>query len=220
MMQSMIECQQLTKHYQGNITIFDKLDFSLAKKELVFITGPSGTGKSTFLNLIALLDTPTQGNIIVNGNALNKFRAKDIAHYRSQLGLLSQTPKLLMDQSVFDNVALPLVIRGVSGSTLTKRVHAALDCVNLLPKVKQKAIFLSGGEQQRVGLARAIVHKPMLLLADEPTGNLDPSLSWEVMKLFVQLNETGMSVLVATHDLALIAGTRHRIVTLKRGQLC
>jgi cell division transport system ATP-binding protein len=220
MLHAMIECQHLSKHYPNKVTLFDKLDFSLAAKELVFITGASGVGKSTFLNLIALLDTPTQGNILVNGRSLKQLKVRERAQYRSQLGLLPQTPKLLMNQTVYENVALPLVIRGGSGAAITKRVHAALDCVNLLTKVKQKSGDLSGGEQQRVGLARAIVHKPMLLLADEPTGNLDPQLSWEVMKLFVQLNEAGMSVLVATHDLALIAGTRQRIVTLKKGQLC
>lgn len=216
----MINCQQVSKIFSGNHLILDKLNFTLDKKELVFVTGVSGSGKSTFLNLIGLLDKPSLGSITVNGQVLQNLKSKAIAHYRSQIGLVSQTPRLLLDHSAYDNVALPLMIQGISGNVLCKRVHAALDCVGLLPKAKIKAVGLSGGEQQRVGMARAIVHRPMLLLADEPTGNLDPNLSYEIIKLFMQLNETGMSILVATHDLALIAGSKHRIVTLKRGRLC
>lgn len=136
------------------------------------------------------------------------------------LGITFQAPHLLNDHTVFDNVALPLKIQGLSLPMLTKRVHAALDMVGLLNKEKMFPSSLSGGEQQRVGIARAVVHKPAILLADEPTGNLDPSLSSEVMKLFAQFNQAGVAVLVATHDLALIAGMRHRIVMLKGGRLC
>jgi cell division transport system ATP-binding protein len=146
--------------------------------------------------------------------------ARHIARYRTKLGITFQSPHLLHDRSVYANVALPLQIQGVAPQLITKRVHAALDLVGLLPREKMLPIHLSSGEQQRIGIARAVVHKPALLLADEPTGNLDPALSADMMKLFSQLNQVGVSVLIATHDLALIAGMKHRIVMLKGGAVC
>ncbi len=167
-----------------------------------------------------MLDAPSSGQIIVDGVRLNHLKKRDVSAYRSRLGITFQSPHLLNDRSVFDNVALPLVIQGESAAMIAKRVHAALDMVGLLNKEKMSPLHLSGGEQQRVGIARAVVHKPKVLLADEPTGNLDPSLSADIMKLFAQFNQVGVSVLVATHDLALIAGMKHRIIMLKEGRLC
>jgi cell division transport system ATP-binding protein len=167
-----------------------------------------------------MLETPSSGQIVVNGIRLNQLKKHDIAAYRSSLGITFQSPHLLNDRTVFDNVALPLQIQGMTPVMISKRVHAALDMVGLLTKEKMLPLHLSGGEQQRVGIARAVVHKPALLLADEPTGNLDPSLSSEIMKLFEQFNQVGVSVLIATHDLALIARMKHRMVMLKGGRVC
>lgn len=211
---------QVSKRYPGSFQALSQLNFSLQAGEMAFLTGHSGAGKSTVLKLLALLERPTSGQIIAHGIRLNQLKRKDIAAYRSQLGVTLQTPCLLPDRSVFANVALPLQIQGMPSSLITKRVHAALDMVGLLHKEKQWPLCLSGGEQQRVGLARAVVHKPRLLLADEPTGNLDPKLAVEIMALFEQLNQTGMSVLIATHDLALIARMKYRIMMLKEGALC
>ena len=216
----MISFNQISKRYPGGFEALSQVDFSLEKGEMAFLTGHSGAGKSTLLKLIAMLERPSSGQIVVNGLRLNQLKKKDIANYRSTLGITFQSPHLLNDRTVFDNVALPMQIRGVASQMIAKRVHAALDMVGLLQKEKMRPPQLSGGEQQRVGIARAVVHKPALLLADEPTGNLDPSLSSEVMKLFAQLNQAGVAVLVATHDLALIAGMKHRIVMLKGGRIC
>lgn len=216
----MITFNEVSKRYPGGYEALGHVNFSLAKGEMAFLTGHSGAGKSTLLKLIAMLDKPSSGQIVVNGMRLDQLKKPDIPGFRSRLGITFQTPHLLHDRSVFDNVALPLQIHGFSQQALAKRVHAALDRVGLLRLEKMLPAHLSGGEQQRVGIARAVVHKPALLLADEPTGNLDPALSAEVMSLFQQFNEAGVSVLVATHDLALIAGMKHRIVMLKGGRVC
>lgn len=216
----MITFNQVSKRYAGGYEALSEVNFSLEKGEMAFLTGHSGAGKSTLLKLIAMLERPSSGQIIVNGVHLNQLKKRDISSYRGSLGITFQSPHLLSDRTVFDNVALPLQIQGVAPQMITKRVHAALDMVGLLNKAKMQPPQLSSGEQQRVGIARAVVHKPALLLADEPTGNLDPGLSAEVMKLFAQFNQVGVAVLVATHDLALIAGMRHRIVMLKGGHVC
>lgn len=215
----MINFEQVSKRYPGGVEVLNQVNFSLGKGELTFVTGPSGAGKTTLLKLIACLDAPTSGQIKVNGIHLNQLKKRDIAHYRSSIGITFQSPHLLSDRSVFDNVALPLQIKGLTRLMMVKRVHAALDMVGLLSKERMLPSHLSQGEQQRVGIARAVVHKPNLLLADEPTGNLDPSLSTEIMNLFEQFNQVGVSVLIVTHDLPLIAGMKHRIVTLKGGRI-
>lgn len=216
----MIQFDQVSKRYLGGFEALSQVNFFLEKGEMAFLTGHSGAGKSTFLKLIAMLETPSSGNIIINNTRLSELKKKDIPNYRNKLGITFQSPNLLNDRTVFDNVALPLQIQGIASALIPKRVHAALDMVGLLTKEKMLPSHLSQGEQQRVGIARAVVHKPVLLLADEPTGNLDPSLSSEIMKLFVQFNEVGVSILIATHDLALIAGMKHRIVMLKGGRMC
>ncbi len=216
----MITFDQVTKRYPGGFEALSQVNFSLQKGEMAFLTGHSGAGKSTLLKLIALLEWPTSGQLMVNGLRLNQLKKRDVAAHRSQLGITFQSPYLLNDRTVFDNVALPLQIQGMAYPMIAKRVHAALDMVGLLSKEKMLPIHLSGGEQQRVGIARAVVHKPALLLADEPTGNLDPKLSTEIMTIFEQFNQVGVSILIATHDLPLIAGMKHRIVMLKGGRMC
>jgi cell division transport system ATP-binding protein len=216
----MIIFNQVTKRYTGGFEALTQINFRIDKNEMVFLTGHSGAGKSTLLKLLAMLESPSSGEIIVNEQPLNMLKKSQIAHYRSQLGITFQSPHLLNQRSVFENVALPLLIKGESQGVVTKRVHAALDMVNLLNKQKMLPLHLSCGEQQRVGIARAMVHKPSILLADEPTGNLDPELSSEVMAVFSQLNQVGVTILIATHDLPLIASMRHRMITLKGGRIC
>jgi cell division transport system ATP-binding protein len=216
----MITFKEVTKRYPGGFEALAQVDFAVQKGEMVFLTGHSGAGKSTLLKLVAGLEAPTSGEIEVNGVSLKQLKKGDIPAFRSGLGITFQSPTLLNDRSVFDNVALPLHIQGLLPHVIQKRVSTVLDMVGLLSKQKLCPMHLSQGEQQRVGIARAVVHKPALLLADEPTGNLDPSMSADVMKLFAQFNQAGVSVIVATHDLALIAGMRHRIVMLKGGRLC
>lgn len=216
----MIEFKQVSKRYPGGHEALRSVNFSLEQGEMAFLTGHSGAGKSTLLKLIAMLELPTSGQITVDGLHLNRLTKKDAATFRTRLGITFQSPHLLNDRTVFDNVALPLEIQGHAPQMIAKRVHAALDMVGLLAKERVLPLHLSGGEQQRVGIARAVVHKPKLLLADEPTGNLDPALSTEVIKLFEQFNQAGVGVLIATHDLALIAGMKHRIVMLKEGRAC
>ena len=216
----MILFNQVSKRYSGGYEALSQVNFAMDKGEMAFLTGHSGSGKSTLIKLIGLLDRPSSGQIDINGRCLNRLKNNDVSRYRASLGLIFQFPRLLTDRSVFDNVALPLRIQGLPAQQVPRRVHAALDLVGLLAKAKANPLRLSGGEQQRVGIARAVVHKPFLLLADEPTGNLDPDLASEMMQVFAQLNQVGVGVLIATHDLALIAGMKHRILTLKGGRLC
>lgn len=216
----MIQFKQVSKRYPGGFEALNQVNFSLEQKEMLFLTGHSGAGKSTLLRLIALLERPSEGSIFVDGRPLETLKKREIAQHRLNLGITLQTPHLLNDRSVFANVALPLQIQGAASSVITKRVNTALEMVGLLKKANMYPMQLSGGEQQRVGIARALVHKPSLILADEPTGNLDPSLSAEIMSLFEQLNQAGVAVLIATHDLALIASMRYRIVLLRQGRIC
>ncbi len=215
----MIEFKQVSKRFLGGFDALSQVDFSLKKGEMAFLTGHSGAGKSTMLNLIAMSERPSAGSIIVNGYDLSKLKSRQYPVYRQNIGIIFQSPNLLKDRSVFANVALPLQIQGIKPYIVKKRVHAALDMVSLLNKEKMLPQHLSGGEQQRIGIARAIVHKPALLLADEPTGNLDIELAIEVMNIFSNLNQAGVSALIATHDLPLIAQSKHRIVVLKGGRI-
>lgn len=215
----MILFDRVSKRYANGHQALQEVSFELRKGEMAFLTGHSGAGKSTLLKLIAMIEGNTQGQIFLDGQNLNRLSKRRIPYLRRSMGIIFQNPKLLMERSVFDNVALPLVIAGVSRSEIGKRVRAALDKVGLLSKEKLQPPSLSGGEQQRLGIARAVVHKPDLLLADEPTGNLDPMLSAEIMQLFAEFNQVGVTVLVASHDLALIATMKHRMMSLKNGQL-
>ncbi|ROH88715.1 cell division ATP-binding protein FtsE [Stagnimonas aquatica] len=218
-MPDIIHFHRVSHRYEGSGDVLSDVTFTLAKGEMAFLTGPSGAGKSTLLKLVALLERPSRGQIVVNGQNLAGVRRGQIPAFRQQIGVVFQNFNLLYDRSVFDNVALPLVIRGIGHDDIGRRVRAALDAVGLLGKEKVSPITLSGGEQQRVGIARAIVAKPQLLLADEPTGNLDPEMAREVMQLFQRFNEVGVSVLVATHAVGLIKKLPYRVIHLERGQL-
>ncbi len=186
---------------------------------MVFLTGHSGAGKSTLLRLLLMLETASRGQVVVNGRNLGKTPLKHAPVVRRGIGMIFQDHKLLSDKSVFDNVALPLLIAGIRYADIRKRVRAALDKVGLLHKERAWPLTLSGGEQQRVGIARAIVGMPPILLADEPTGNLDPELSRELFELFRQVNAQGVTVLIASHDLALIREMGQRVLVLSKGRL-
>ncbi len=215
----MIRFINVSKRYPNGQEALQKVSFQVKPGEMAFLTGHSGAGKSSLLKLIALIERSSQGQVFVEGQNLNGIKHKDIPFLRRKMGLIFQNPRLLKERTVFDNVALPLIIDGYRHQDISRRVRGALDKVGLLDKEKTYPDFLSQGEQQRVGIARAVVNKPRLLLADEPTGNLDPDLSREIMGLFNQFKKVGVTVLVASHDLALIAGLKHRILTLKGGQL-
>ncbi|MES2883436.1 MAG: cell division ATP-binding protein FtsE [Pseudomonadota bacterium] len=215
----MIHFHRVSHRYEGSGDVLSDVTFTLAKGEMAFLTGTSGAGKSTLLKLVALLERPTRGQVMVNGQNISSVKSRQIPAFRQQIGVVFQNFNLLYDRPVFDNVALPLVIRSIGHDDIGRRVRAALDAVGLLGKEKVMPMTLSGGEQQRVGIARAIVAKPQLLLADEPTGNLDPVMALEVMELFRRFNEVGVSVLVATHAVGLIKKLPYRVIHLDKGQL-
>lgn len=215
----MIIFDNVYKRYPGGQEALKGVSYHLQKGEMAFLTGHSGAGKSSVLKLIALIERTTRGEVVLDGKNLSRVRRGQIPYLRRKIGVVFQDHNLLHDRSVFDNVALPLIIEGLHYSETGRRVRAALDKVGLLGKEKFQPVQLSGGEQQRVGIARAVVNRPPVLLADEPTGNLDPALSWEIMKIFEQFNQVGVTVLVASHDLDLIAHLDHRLLTLKQGEL-
>jgi len=215
----MIRFVNASKRYSSGFDALQNVNFHMAPGEMAFLTGHSGAGKSSLLKLIALLERSSRGQVIVNNQNLAKVPRRRIPYFRRNIGIIFQDHQLLFDRTVYDNVALPLIIAGFSHKDIGKRVRAALDKVGLLGKEKKYPITLSGGEQQRVGIARAVVNKPPLILADEPTGNLDPELSAEIMNLFQDFSDVGVTVLVATHDIALISQLPYRTLTLKDGKL-
>jgi cell division transport system ATP-binding protein len=214
-----ITFDNVNKRYASGQDALVRISLEVPRGDMVFLTGHSGAGKSTLLRLLTAIERPTKGSILVAGQNLNRLRNSQIPYYRRNLGIVFQNHQLLFDRSVFDNIALPLAVAGCSKREVGRRVRAALDKVGLLDKEKHNPITLSGGEQQRVGIARAVVNKPAILVADEPTGNLDPQLSQEIMQLFSDFNAVGVTVLVASHDLELIARMRRRVLTLQAGQL-
>ncbi|MAC45558.1 MAG: cell division ATP-binding protein FtsE [Oceanospirillum sp.] len=215
----MIHFTNVSKRYENGYEALKHLDLTINKGEMCFLTGHSGAGKSTLLKLIMRMEKATNGQVVVNGENLTKMSKSKIPALRRNIGVVFQNHQLLFDRSVFDNVALPLLIEGADPKMIGNRVRAALDKVGLLKKEKLNPIMLSGGEQQRVGIARAVVKKPPIILADEPTGNLDPKLSSEIMHLFEQFNEREVTVLIASHDLDLIARMGKRVLTLHEGSL-
>ncbi len=215
----MIRFENVFKRYPTGREALSGVSFNLERGEFAYLTGPSGAGKSTLLRLIALIERPTRGTVLINNQNTARISRGRIPPFRQRLGVVFQDHKLLYDRSVFDNVALPLVIAGASRREIERRVRAALDQVGLLGREAHAPITLSTGEQQRVGIARAIAPRPDVLIADEPTGNLDPDLSREIMELFTRFNEVGVTVLVATHDLELIERLHHRQLKLVAGQL-
>ncbi|MEJ2107133.1 MAG: cell division ATP-binding protein FtsE [Acidiferrobacteraceae bacterium] len=215
----MILFDKVSKRYPGGYDALRVIDFELQRGEMAFLTGHSGAGKSTLLKLIALIERPSRGVVVVNDKNTAKVGRWRLPYYRREIGIVFQNNRLLMDRTVFDNVALPLVVAGAPSGDLGRRVRAALDKVNLLKKERAMPITLSGGEQQRVGIARAIVNRPELLIADEPTGNLDDELSTEIMDLLLDFNDHGTTILVATHDLRQVARLRQRVLGLRAGEL-
>ena len=215
----MISFKSVSKRYPPQFDALRELSFDLPTGEMAFLTGHSGAGKSTLLKLIMRIEKASSGQVIVNGRDQGLLKGKQVAFARRDIGMVYQDHNLLDDRSVFDNVALPLIISGMPPRDIPNRVYAALDLVGLKHRAKAMPLELSGGEQQRVGIARAVVGKPSVILADEPTGNLDPQLAVEVMNIFEDLSRVGVSILVATHDLALIARFRHRLLTMQAGQL-
>jgi cell division transport system ATP-binding protein len=215
----MIQFTNVSKRYPGGHDALSDVSFHMEKGAMAFLTGHSGAGKSTLLKLIALIDRTTRGQLFLDGENVTRISNRRIPYIRRKIGFIFQDHHLLFDRTVFDNVALPLVIAGYPHKEIGKRVRAALDKLGLLNKERVYPITLSGGEAQRVGIARAVVNKPMLLLADEPTGNLDPELSRDIMTLFGLFNDVGVSVLVASHDIALIEQMDYPVLQLAHGKL-
>jgi len=213
-----IRFDHVWKRYPNGREALSDLSLELDRGEMAFLTGHSGAGKSTLLKLIALIERPSRGTLVVNGQNTSTVARSKIPAFRRQIGVVFQDHKLLMDRPVYDNVGLPLVIAGVPEKEIDKRVRAALDQVGLLGRERNRPIELSTGEQQRVGIARAIVAKPALLIADEPTGNLDPDLAVEVMNIFKRFNEVGVTVLVASHDIHLIERYGMRRIIIEGGR--
>lgn len=215
----MIRFDQVSKRYEGGKEALSRVSFEMADGEMAFLTGHSGAGKSTLMKLIIMMERPSQGQVFLQNLNLNRLGPAQIPHIRRSVGVVFQNHQLLFDRTVFDNVALPLIVAGYQSREIGRRVRAALSKVGLADKENRFPVALSGGEQQRVGIARAVVNKPPVLLADEPTGNLDPELSAEIMNLFQQFNQVGVTVLIATHDLELVRRMKLRQLTLANGQL-
>lgn len=215
----MIRFSEVFKRYPDGGDALKNIGFRLAPGEMAFLTGHSGAGKSTLLKLITAIERPTRGQVWIGGENISRIKPRKVPYLRRRVGVIFQDHKLLYDRTVFDNIALPLVVAGLKHAEIRRRVRAALDKVGLLRKERAYPITLSGGEQQRVGIARAVAGKPPLLLADEPTGNLDPALSLEIMNLFAEFNRVGVAVLIASHDLELIRQLGYRQLVLDHGEL-
>lgn len=215
----MIRFDQVSKRYAGGREALREVSFELGQGEMAFLTGHSGAGKSTLLKLVILMERASQGQVFVAGVNLNRLAARQLPALRQRIGVVFQDHQLLFDRSVYDNVALALAVAAVPPREAGRRVRAALSKVGLAGRERQYPQTLSGGEQQRVGIARAVVNKPAILLADEPTGNLDPELSQEIMQLFSDFRQVGVTVLVATHDLALVREAGCRQLALHEGRL-
>jgi cell division transport system ATP-binding protein len=215
----MIAFSQVTKRYPGGLEALRGISLTIEAGELVFITGASGAGKSTLLKIAAAIERPSSGSVIVNGQNIGALRPRAVPYLRRKFGLVFQDQKLLFDRSAFDNVLLPLAITGFERREAARRVRAALDKVGLLAKERSLPVTLSGGEQQRLAIARAIVHRPAILIADEPTGNLDAAYAAELGELFRSFNQVGVTVIIATHDVAFAARLKPRMVALKEGKL-
>lgn len=215
----MIRFQDVSKRYPGTGAALSGISLHVEPGEMLFLTGRSGAGKSTLLKLIAHIERPSSGQLFVQGRNLNRMRRRQIPGLRQRIGIVFQDHRLLMDRPVSENVALPLVVAGLRRPEIERRVRAALDKVGLREKERMPPLALSSGEQQRVGIARAVVNTPPLLIADEPTGNLDPELSRDIMHLFRSFNQIGVTVLIASHDLELVRELGKRILVLDAGRL-
>lgn len=215
----MITFNQVSKRYPGGFDVLKNVSFELAKGEMAFLTGHSGAGKSTLLKLIAAIERPNAGSVLVNNQNVSALKSGALPYLRRNLGIIFQDHKLLFDRNVFDNVQLPLQICGFEHKESAKRVRAALDKVGLLNREKANPIALSGGEQQRLCIARAIVNRPSILLADEPTGNLDAEYAEEIMTIFESFHQVGVTLLISTHDAGVLRNSQVRVIELKQGEI-
>ncbi len=215
----MLKFERVSKRYHETGEVLTDISFQLKAGEIAFLTGHSGAGKSTLLKLIGVMERCSQGDIWLDGENLCQAKQRQLPFIRRKMGFIYQDYKLLQDRTIFDNVALPLIIAGFSYQEVLRKVRAALEKVSLTGKEKKYPYALSGGEQQRVGIARAIVNRPPIIIADEPTGNLDPDLALEIMNLFVSFQQLGVTVLIATHDISLIDKMNHRVLKLSQGRL-
>lgn len=215
----MISFKQVSKRYPGGYAALKNISFEVDAGEMLFLTGHSGAGKSTLLKLIAAIERPNGGLVSVNGQNIGKIKSGAVPYLRRNLGLIFQDHKLLFDRNLFDNVMLPLQIAGFDHRESAKRVRAALDKVGLLKREKAQPIALSGGEQQRLCIARAIVNRPSILLADEPTGNLDADSANSIMEIFKSFHQVGATLLISTHDENILREYKGRKLTLKQGEL-
>ena len=218
-MSSMLRFDNVSKQYRGGHVALADVTFEVQRGEMLFVTGHSGAGKSTLLKLIHLGERPSRGAVLFGERNLLKVRGRRVPLHRRDVGVVFQDHRLLADRTVFENVALPLILRGMRRGEIAKRVRSVLDRLGLGARERALPTQLSAGEQQRVGIARALVGEPQLLVADEPTGNLDPALSAEIMTLFAALPERGTSVLIASHDLGLVRRLKKRVLVLDQGRL-
>ncbi len=218
-MSLMIQLEKITKKYRENVPILKKISVSVSEGEMVFVTGHSGAGKTTLLRLMGLVEKPSEGHIFINGQNVTNINPRSLPFLRRNYGLIFQDSKLLNDRNVFDNVALPLRISGFRRSEIPSRVRAALDKVGLLKKEQSMPVTLSGGEQQRLCIARAIINRPAILLADEPTANLDVAYEREIIEILKDFNQVGVTVVVATHNTAMVESMQARQISLKNGEL-
>jgi cell division transport system ATP-binding protein len=216
---SILRFDNVSKQYAGGHVALSDVSFEVAQGEMLFITGHSGAGKSTLLKLIHLSERPSRGAVLFGERNLLKVRGRRVPLHRRDVGVVFQDHRLLTDRSVFENVALPLILRGMRRGEIARRVRSVLEKLGLATRERALPTQLSAGEQQRVGIARAVVGEPRLLVADEPTGNLDPTLSAEILALFASLPERGTSVLIASHDLGLVKRMRKRVLVLDHGRL-
>ena len=215
----MIKLSHVSKRYPNGHQALNNINLHINQGEMVFLSGHSGAGKSTLFKLITRIEKPTSGQVLVDNQNIGRMKESKVPALRREIGVIFQDHKLLFDRSVFDNVALPLIVAGVPHNQVQKSVRAALGKVGLAGKEKSYPIALSGGEQQRVGIARAVIHRPNILLADEPTGNLDEALSDEIIDIFADFNRVGTTVLIATHDMRQVSRLNKRVIELSQGQI-
>jgi len=215
----MITFDNVTKRYPGSHEALTNVSFTIEQGEMIYVTGHSGAGKSTLLKLIAAIERPTNGIVLINNQNVSKLKASTLPFIRRKFGLVFQDHKLLYDRNCYHNVALPLLINGITGAEAGKRIRAALDKVGLLDKEKVMPITLSGGEQQRLAIARAVVSRPSILIADEPTGNLDKNYAEDIIALFSAFQQVGVTVIIATHDALGTANYKNKVLRLNQGKL-
>lgn len=215
----MIEMQEVFKKYPNGVTAVNGIDVRIEPGEFVYVVGPSGAGKSTFIKMMYREEIPTSGTILLNGVNLAKLRNSKVPLFRRNIGVVFQDFKLLQTKTVYENVAFALEVIEATPKAIKKRVMEVLDLVNLKHKARMLPTELSGGEQQRVSIARSIVNSPKVVIADEPTGNLDPDTSWEIMNIFEEINNRGTTVVMATHNKEIVNTIKHRVIAIEAGKI-